>query len=127
MRTINRLLIFPALVLAITACGRPRTAPDLAGPLPSSLLHIDNHHWLDVEIYVEHDGQRSRLGTVTATSSHDFTFPRGMLGQLGVIRLIADPIGSRSGVVSDEIAVKPGMRVSWTLESHLQRSSLAVY
>jgi hypothetical protein len=49
------------------------------------------------------------------------------MGQLGQIRLIADPVGSRSMTTSEMVSVQRGQRVTWTLESSLRRSSLAVW
>lgn len=125
MRVVQRLLVMPVLLLA-AACAH-RAAPEPVAPDARSMLHVVNHHWLDVNIIVEHDGQRSRLGTVTATSAKDFVFPRGMIGSMGEVRLIADPVGESGSIITDRIVVKPGTEVSWTLESSLQRSSLAVY
>lgn len=125
MHLVQRLLVLPVLLLC-AACAH-RASPEPAAPAARSTLHVDNHHWLDVDIFVVHDGQRSRLGTVTATAARDFVFPREMLGSLGEVRLVADPVGSQDAIITDLIVVKPGTAVTWTLESSLQRSSLAVY
>jgi hypothetical protein len=127
MRALHRALMSLPLLLAIVGCWRHRGEASVTSPYARSTLHIENHHWLDVDIYVVHDGQRSRLGTVTAATSKDFIFPRSMLGQLGQIRLIADPVGGGGGISTDVIVVRPGTQVAWTLESSLSRSSLAVY
>ncbi len=127
MRALHRALISLPLILALAGCWRHRGEASVTSPYARSTLHIENHHWLDVDIYVVHDGQRSRLGTVTAATSKDFIFPRSMVGQLGQIRLIADPVGSPEEIRTETIVVKPGNRVTWTLESSLSRSSLAVY
>jgi hypothetical protein len=127
MRALQRSVVLIVMALAVNACWGHRGEPTPADPYTRSTLHIDNHNWLDVDIFVEHDGQRSRLGTVVATSSQDFVFPPTMLGQQGTIRLIADPVGSSSGIVTEFIVVKPGTQVTWTLETSLRRSSLSVY
>lgn len=127
MRALHRALISLPLLLAIVGCWRHRGEASVTSPYARSTLHIENHHWLDVDIYVVHDGQRSRLGTVTAATSKDFIFPRSMLGQLGQIQLIADPVGGGGRISTDVIVVRPGTHVAWTLESSLSRSSLAVY
>lgn len=126
MRTLLvRLLLLPALVL-VSACGRHHASGPPA-PLVPAVLHVENHHWLDVDLYVLHDGQRGHLGTVTATSTKVFTIPRSMIGSMGEVRLIADPVGERGTLTTDIIVVKPGTQVYWTLESSLDRSSLSVY
>lgn len=125
MHTLARLLLLPSLALA-TACGHHRASGPLA-PVEPAVLHIENHHWLDVDVFVLHDGQRSHLGSVSATSTSVFTLPRSMIGSMGEVRLIADPVGERGTLTTDIIVVKPGTQVYWTLESSLDRSSLAVY
>lgn len=124
---LQRLLLVPAILLALGGCGRGQKSTSQPLPSTPSRLQVENHHWLDINIYVVHDGQRSRLGTASAAKTTDFTFPPSLLGQLGAIQLICDPVGSDDGITSQSIVVKPGTRVVWTLESDLARSTLAVY
>jgi len=126
MRALPLIVAAAAVLLAAPACRGHQSAEPLPLGVPAT-LHVENHHWLDVNILVLHDGQRTRLGTVTATSVKDFVFPNQLLADLGEIRLIADPVGSTSSLTTELIVLKPGTRVQWTLESSLQRSSLAVY
>ncbi len=90
-------------------------------------LSINNNHWLDVIVFVFHDGEMSRVGSVTAASSNTFTLPAWMLGQSRTIRLLADPIGSEGWIRSETIHVQPGQSIEWRLESQLARSSVMVY
>ena len=127
MRTFQRVLLLLAIAATISGCSKARkntTAP--LPPLPAS-LRVESHHWLDVVIYAVHDGQRTRLGMAPATKTTGFTIPASMLGQVATIQLIADPVGARGGIASDRIAVRPGTRLVWTLESDLARSALTVY
>jgi hypothetical protein len=120
------LLVATAIVCAVAGCwGRRKTSP--VEPAAPATLLVENRHWLDVDIYVAQSGNRSRLGTVTATSTRDFTFPRSVVAQLAPIQLVASPIGSPSTLVSESIVVKPGTHVSWTLQSNLGTSTLSVY
>ncbi len=66
--------------LIVAACARHGGARHAAAPSRSQpvdvALHVTNHHWLDMTISVEHDGQRTRIGAVTAqfiewTLEHD--------------------------------------------------------
>ena len=56
-------------------------------------LVLTNRHLLDVNIFLQHDGQADRIAMVNASSSKTMELPLYMLGQGGVIRLIAEPIG----------------------------------
>jgi hypothetical protein len=90
-------------------------------------VHVENKHWLDIVVYVEHDGQRSRLGTVTAASTTDFTLRPTLIGQTGAIQLIGDAVGSPGTVQTGTIVVRPGSHVTWTLQTNLARSDVSVY
>ncbi len=120
---------FALLVLA-PACARHRhTATSSAVRVPEGevALRVDNHHWLDVVIYVLHDGQRTRIGIVTATSSETFIFPARLLGQAREIQLLGDAIGEPGGIRTETLVIQPGQYIEWTLESDLRRSSVGVY
>jgi hypothetical protein len=127
MRT-ARLLVAAALLPTLACAGRghhdPGAVEPLAGPMA---VVIENHHYANVRIFVVHDGQTSRLGLVPAVSSATFDLPPTLVGQSGEIRLIAYPVAAFEKLVSEAVVVKPGQQVSWTLESSLARSSLAVY
>ena len=127
MRTLRRVLLLAMIATTVSACskGRKNTGTPLVA-VPAS-LRVESHHWLDVVIYAVHDGQRTRLGMVPATKTTGFTIPASMLGQVATIQLIADPVGANASIASDRIAVRPGTRLVWTLESDLARSALTVY
>ena len=90
-------------------------------------LQVTNHNYLDVVVYVIHDGQRTRVGTVTGSSAQVFTLPGRLLGQAHEIRLYGDAIGSEDFAFTELLLVHPGQYVEWTLETDLRRSSVGVY
>jgi hypothetical protein len=103
-----------------------------AGPSPSPAnedvpLEVTNHNWLDVIIFVVHDGQSTRVGTANASSSVSFALPARLLGQGREIRLVGHPIGASGAVITESVVVQPGQYVEWTLESDLRRSAIGVY
>jgi hypothetical protein len=120
-----------ALALAASGCGGRQSLEDDAAPeadpLAPTPLTVDNNHWLDIVVFVFHDGELSRVGTVTAASSTNFFLPNWMIGQSRNIRLLADPIGSEDGVGTETIHIQPGQFIEWRLESQLARSTVAVY
>jgi hypothetical protein len=90
-------------------------------------LEVDNHNWLDVVIYVVHDGERSRVGIVNATSQSSFVLPARLVGQGHELRLLGHPIGGEGGTLTETVTVQPGQYIQWTLESDLSRSAIGVY
>lgn len=126
-------LLSLGLAVGAAACSRatssgttPRTAPAEDRNEQIS-LDIANHNWLDVIVYVVHDGQRTRVGVANATSAASFTLPARLLGQGREIRLFGDPIGGRGSALSEVVVVQPGQYIEWTLESDLGRSVIGVY
>jgi hypothetical protein len=90
-------------------------------------LVVNNHHWLDVVVRVEHDGEITRIGQVAPAASGRFSVPAWAMGSSGYVRFVADPVGSPNGSSSDWVNVWGGQTLEWTLESQLERSSMLVY
>ena len=120
-----------ALSLA-AACFLPhkKTGPSQpAPPVPQTefALRVTNHNYLDVVVYVLHHGQRTRVGTVTGSSSELFLLPARLLVLGGDIQLFGDAIGNDSYALTERLVVEPGQFIDWTLETDLRRSTVAVY
>lgn len=119
-----------AVVLGLVACGHSHRAgsrPPIPDPQGEFVLQVVNHHWLDVDVFIVHDGLRTRVGTVTATSNDNFILSARLLGTSRQIYLIADAIGSPDVVRTETLVVQPGQYIEWTLETSLSRSSVGVY
>ncbi|HEY2025927.1 MAG TPA: hypothetical protein VGG78_02900 [Gemmatimonadaceae bacterium] len=128
-----RLALLVVAVLLAAACARTigtSSADDggAASSIPTHVaLDVDNHNWSDVVISVEHDGKRDRLGTVKAASKQTLRIPTMWIGASRAIRLIAHRIGSVGEFRSDGFSVQNDQTIEWTLESDLQRSSVALH
>jgi len=90
-------------------------------------LNVTNHNYLDVVVYVLHDGQRTRVGLVNGSSSTVFFLPPRLLGQGREIRLYGDAIGNDAYADTDILVVQRGQYIEWTLETDLRRSSVGVF
>src|SRR5207244_1914685 len=77
-------------------CDRGQPAREVAYAVPEGeiALNVTNHNYLDVVIYVVHDGVQTRVGMVTGSSSTVFFLPPRLVGQAREIQLLGDPIGS---------------------------------
>jgi len=119
-----------ALLAVAPACWRhrgPARATEDSAPAGEIALRVTNHNFLDVIVYVVHDGQRTRVGTVTGSSTQVFFLPLRLLGQGREIQLLGDPVGSSDVARTDILIVQPGQYIEWTLETDLRRSSVGVY
>ncbi len=115
------------LVLCLIACAGPRQDVD-PSPLEASgfSLILNNRHLLDVNIFLQHDGQPDRIATVTSASTHSIVLPLRMLGQSKTIRLIAEPIGDETRYTTDLLLVQPGQIIEFNVENLLARSNYSV-
>jgi hypothetical protein len=121
------------LLLAAPACfifnRESKAAPSPAIDVPEGeiALSVTNHNYLDVVVYVLHDGVQTRVGTVTGSSSAVFFLPARLLGQAREIQLYGDAIGSDAFARTDILVVQRGQYIEWTLETDLRRSSVGVF
>ena len=123
-RVLPQLLV---IVATLAACGhRHGPAADPVSETEWSLT-VKNHHWLDVSIFVMYDGQRAHVGTVSATRTETYLLPSTMVSAGRTVRLEANPIGAARTLRTEALVVQGGQHVEWTLESGLERSSLAVW
>ena len=60
----------------------------------ASTLQVVNHHWGDVDIYVIRDGQRTRVGQVTASADENFVLSKSMIERGGTLQLQAHAVGT---------------------------------
>jgi hypothetical protein len=118
------------LVLLLASCFGPRQKlRDESGPSPLAdgfELTLNNHHWLDINVFVQHDGEASRVTTVTASSSQSLILPLWLLGESKVVRIIAEPVGEAGSYTTDQLRVDPGQSVEVNVESVLSKSNYSV-
>ena len=122
---------FAALLAAASACfvfNRGKSGQRAAAsPEGEIALSVTNHNYLDVVIYVLHDGQRTRVGMVTGSSSAVFFIPVRLLGMGRELQLYGDAIGSYDYARTETLVIQPGQYIEWTLETQLRRSSVGVF
>ena len=124
---LKNLLAAVAIAGILSGCGRHRIDDDLSAD-NASTLQVVNHHWGDVDIFVIRDGQRTRVGQVTASADANFVLAKSMTSGGGTLQLQAHAVGQSGGINSETINVRPGgMQLTWTLENNLSRATLAFY
>jgi hypothetical protein len=125
--------IVPLVLACSSACfmfNRGAKAPHTPAfdvPEGEIALSVTNHNYLDVVVYVLHDGLQTRVGTVTGSSSTVFFLPVRLLGQGREIELLGDAIGNDAYARTDVLHVVQGQYIEWTLETDLRRSSVGVF
>lgn len=132
-----RALCLPAvlavLLLAAPACfifnrgGKAASSPASNVPEGEIALSVTNHNYLDVVVYVLHDGLQTRVGTVTGSSSALLFLRMRLLGMGHELQLYGRAIGSDAFARTQTLIIQPGQYIEWTLETDLRRSSVGVY
>ena len=115
------------IVLVLISCAGPRqnVDPEPVHETGFSLI-LNNRHLLDVNIFLQHDGQPDRIATVTSATSHSIVLPLRMLGESKAIRIIAEPIGNETRYTTDILVVQPGQVIELNVESLLARSNYSI-
>jgi len=92
----------------------------------AATVEVTNHNWQDVVVYAIHPSQRVRLGLVVSMATVQLRIPATALGGDGMLRLVADPIGSNRPFTTERILVDPGARIELNVANSLALSSYAV-
>ena len=115
------------LIALVLACAGPRQNVD-PDPLEADgfSLILNNRHLLDVNIFLQHDGQPDRIATVPSATTRAIVLPLRMLGQAKTIRIIAEPIGDPTSYTTDVLVVQPGQIVELNVENLITRSNYSI-
>jgi hypothetical protein len=123
MPALRCVVVLGGLLLAVS-CGH--RVPSNAIRPARWWLTVQNHHWMDVEVYLVRGGQTERVGLVTATMEQRFVISTDLLAN-GPIQLLGHPVGGGGNIVSEWITVTGGETVEWTLERSLAHASLSIH
>ena len=115
-------------LIAILACHAQAGAPpNVDDPAREISIRVVNRNRLDVMVYMEHDGMRTRLGLAIASTTTDFNLRLGVLGAGRDYRLVAHPIGMRIYVTTEMLHALAGDEVTWSIEDSFARSTVIVH
>lgn len=120
-------LVAVTLAASLTGCATTGGGQRSASGSDRMEVLVQNHNWADMNVYLERDGMRTRLGTVTTASTRVFVVPRGLSSRSGSFRLLADPIGGSATYLTAPLLIAPGQNVEFTIENHVNISSVAVW
>ncbi len=114
-----------AVMLVGLSCGG-RSTDEPPAPLARSLVHVINNNTLTMHMYAIVGPQMASLGVVSSFSRETYELPTSAVAR-GEVRILADPIGSRVGYVTDRIVFSPGDEIEVKLENNLAISSYSVW
>jgi len=114
-------LLTLGVVLALAACSRtppPESdvAPESAATQPRTVLRVTNQNFYDMNVFLVHSGQRSRLGLATGNGlTSTFEFPSQWVVN-GTVRILATPVGAQGADFTQPLQVRPGDVVAVTIQ-----------
>lgn len=117
------------MVAALASCSRhpPPDLPDPDSPEGDVAFQIENRRSDDVVVELIRDGQRQRLGMVTAQNRSTYTLRWQQVGNASRVALSIHPIGSNSRYITESLLLRPGSEVELTVNQVLRQSVLSVY
>jgi hypothetical protein len=132
--TMNTLASLSAVAMAFALTAGAASAQEAdrkaaaksAARQESARVLVTNNGWMDARIYLDDDGLLVPIGFVMAQQSVELPLPARALIAAGGLRIVADPIGSRGGYVSDNLLIGKGDAVLVTLQNQLSLSSTSV-
>ena len=113
MRNLFALLL---IVGVATSCSHNKRASDELVGGADATLHVENHHYGDVDIFVVHNGSRTRVGSVTATSDQTFTLNSRIIGTVGTLQILAHGIGEAGSLSSETFAIQRAVALHYAPE-----------
>lgn len=125
IRLVIGLFAMTATLGTISACSRASEAGGEVYPQGAVGLHVENDNFLDVDVFAISQGMRTRLGTVTGSSSATFMIEPSMATQ-GDLRIIATPIGGMGQASTGSLQVSPGETIEFRVGSVLSNSAVYI-
>lgn len=115
--------------LALAGCAGhpPSPSPEPWSPDATITISAENRRFDDVVVSLVRNGQRERLGLVTAQSKTSFSLPYGRVGNSSRLALLVSPIGSGRGYVTQSLLLRPGSEVALTVTPLIRQTSVSVY
>jgi len=111
---------------AACASSGTRASSNLFAESSAPTVTVQNDNWLDVVVYVLRGASRFRIGTVRAASSETFSLRSEDSGGARPLQLLADPIGSDRGYVTDPIVLGPGQQLELRVGSAINTSTFSI-
>ena len=88
-------------------------------------VEVVNYHLSNIRVVVVRGGAvRYRMGIVPTNSSSSFEVSESVLPAGATIQLVAEVIGGSDRAETEEIRVRPGLVIQWTVETRLSQSNL---
>jgi hypothetical protein len=106
--------LFVALGLAATACARSvgsSPSPFVERAETTIQITVDNQDFRDATLYLNWNGTRQRLGTVTGKTTRTLTTP----WEDYQVRLAVDFLGGGEVPLGDPILVSPGEHIDFII------------
>jgi hypothetical protein len=111
----------------VGCASKQRSGFDTWGARSAPSVTVRNDNFLDVVVYLVRGAARFRIGTVRGSSTETFRLASDGSGGMTPMRIMADPIGSNRGYVTDPIVLAPGQRLELNVASTISVSTFSIW
>ena len=128
MNRLSRLTLTAFVSAVMLNCGHgtaERTVNGMPAPTDAVTVSVQNNNWQDVDVYALRNGQRIRLGNVTATRTGVFALPKAVALSPD-LRIQIHPLAATRDFVSQKLVVNPGDIVEVTVLNALTQSTVVI-
>lgn len=116
------------LVAGLAGCSHnPPPRPETGTKAANVVVSVKNQNLNDVDVFVNVNGVRQRLGTVTSQGSSSFEVNWDQIGPAGHVSIIVSPIGSGGAYRSGALTIAPGSQVAVNVAPVLRNSTTQTY
>src|SRR5262245_41560592 len=128
MRTFGKLALAAFASAVMLNCGHgnaARTVDGMPAATDAVTVSVQNNNWQDVDVYALRNGQRVRLGNVTATRTGVFVLPPSV-SVAPDLRIQIHPLAANRDFVSQKLIVNPGDVVEVVVVNALPQSTVVI-
>ena len=128
MKRLSRLTLTAFVSAVLLNCGHGnagRTANGMPAATDAVTVSVLNNNWQDVDVYAVRNGQRVRLGHVTATRTGVFVLPQGV-ALAPDLRIQIHPLAATRDYISPKLVVNPGDVVEVVVVNALPQTTVVV-
>ena len=128
MNRFSRLTLTAFASAVLLNCGHGnavRTVDGMPAATDAVTVSVQNNNWQDVDVYALRNGQRVRLGSVTATRTGVFVLSQAVALSPD-LRIQIHPLAATRDFVSQKLVVNPGDVVEVYVVNALAQSTVVI-
>jgi hypothetical protein len=104
----------------------PLALKEAAPPGARPVLHVNNRHWEDLDVWLVRAGTRMRLGAVSAMGAEDFKLPLSISSGEGDFQVLVAPVGESRGYMTEPLLLGAGKTLDLQVDNTLNFTTYSI-